>query len=94
VKDGEEIDPMTASGGGVVHVASFALRIAMWSLQRPRPRETILLDEPFHFLSRDLQPKASELLKVISKRLGIQFVIVTHDDSLTEAADKVFEVKQ
>lgn len=32
------------------------------------------------------------MIKEISNKLGIQFIIVTHEETLTEAADKVFEV--
>ena len=93
-RNGEEVDPMVASGGGAVDVAAFALRIALWSLKQKRSRNTIVLDEPFRFLSRELQPKASSMLKLLSEKLGIQFIIVTHNNDLVEAADKVFHVKQ
>ena len=91
-RDGNKIDPMTASGVGAVDVAAFALRIASWSMQNPHSRNTIIMDEPFRFLSEDYQEQASEMLKEISKRLGIQFIIVTHNPTLTSFADKVFEV--
>lgn len=90
---GEKISPLDASGGGAVDVACFGLRISLWTLQRPRRRSTIVLDEPFRFVSRDLQERASSLLKQISERLGIQFIIITHEPNLLEAADKVFEVE-
>jgi len=91
-KDGEKMDPLTATGGGAVDVASFALRIALWSLQNPRSRKTIIFDEPFRFLSSDLQPKASLMLKELSEKLGLQFIIVTHEENLIDNADKVFTV--
>jgi len=92
VRTGERIDPLTASGGGAVDVAAFALRIASWSMARPRTRNTIILDEPFRFLSADNQERASIMLKEISQRLGIQFIIVTHEQILASYADKIFEV--
>lgn len=57
VRNGSEMDPLTASGGGAVDVAAFALRIASWSMARPRTRNTIILDEPFRFLSADNQER-------------------------------------
>ena len=94
-KEGEEkIDPMSSSGGGPIDVAAFGLRISLWSLQRPRSRPTIILDEPFRHVSRNLQPQASAMLKEISEKLGLQFVIVTHEVELVSSADKVFEVSQ
>ena len=91
-RDGNRVDPLMAAGGGAVDVASFALRIASWSMQRPRTRAVIVMDEPFRFLSNNYQEKASAMLKDLSEKLGIQFIIVTHEDILTEYADKVFTV--
>ena len=90
----EAIDPLSASGGGVVDMASFALRLSLWSLQKPRSRNLIIMDEPFRFLSTELQPKAGELLKQISEKLDLQFIIVTHEEELLESADKIFRVTQ
>jgi DNA repair exonuclease SbcCD ATPase subunit len=87
-----EVSPMDAAGGGAVDVAAFALRVASWSMQRPRTRPVIILDEPMRFLSPDLQPKASDMLQELSQKLGLQFIIVTHEEELTQQVDKVFEV--
>lgn len=91
-RDELEIDPMEASGVGAIDVASFALRIASWSMMRPRSRNVIILDEPFRYLSENYQEQASLMVKELSKKLGLQFIIVTHEQVLTEHADKVFEV--
>jgi len=91
IKDGERIDPLSATGGGVVDIASFALRVALWSLSQPKTRNIMILDEPFRFLSRDLQPKASLMLKELSEKLNLQFIMVSHSPDLIEGADKVFE---
>jgi len=93
-KDGERISPLSASGGGPVDVAAFALRVSLWSLRKPRTRAVMILDEHFRFVSRDLQPRASAMLKEISERLGIQFIIVTHEPNLLESADRGFIVSQ
>jgi len=92
-KDGNRIHPLSASGGGVIDTASFALRIALWTLQNPKSRNTIILDEPFKFLSKDLLPRACDLLQELRKKLNLQFIIVTHLDELAECADKTFEVR-
>lgn len=91
-RDGEKIDPLSASGGGAVDIASFALRVASWSMQKPRSRAVLILDEPFRYLSSNLLPKASLMLKEISKKLNLQIIMVTHSEELIEDADKVFDV--
>lgn len=92
-RNDQKVDPLSASGGGAVDVCAFALRIASWSMQMPRSRNVLILDEPMRFVSRDLQEKASMMIKEISEKLGIQFIIITHEPTLTSYADRVFEVK-
>ncbi len=88
----DRVDPLSASGGGAVDIAAFALRVASWSMQKPRSRAVLILDEPFRFLSANLLPKASLMLKEISKKLNLQIIMVTHSEELIEDADKVFGV--
>ena len=88
------IDPLSASGGGAVDVASFALRVASWSMQFPKTRNVLLLDEPFKNLSEGLLPKASEMLKQVSDKLGLQTIMITHSEALIESADKVFQIQK
>ena len=91
-ENGNLLSPMDSVGGGVVDVASFALRIALFSLKRPKPRTVMIMDEPLRFLSSDLQDRASRMIKEVSDKLGIQFLIVSHDEKLIESADKVIRV--
>jgi ABC-type uncharacterized transport system YnjBCD ATPase subunit len=87
------MDPMEATGGGAVDVAAFALRIASWSMKSPKRRNVIILDEPLKNLSEGYQEKGSQMIKELSTRLGLQFIIVTHEETLTEYADRVFHVR-
>lgn len=91
MKEGEPVEPMDASGGGVVDMAAFALRIAGWTLSNTN--NVIILDEPFKFISNDLQAMAAEVLKELSKTLSLQFIIVTHRPEIIEVADCIYEVK-
>lgn len=92
-RDGKKIEPMSASGGGAVDVASFALRVACWSLSQPRTRNTLILDEPLHFLKGgELPEKGSLMLKEISDKLGLQIIMVSHIPEQVEGADKVHNV--
>ena len=92
-KTGRPIDPMNASGGGVVDITCFALRIASYALEQGVDN-VIILDEPFRFISRDLQARAGEILKSLSTKLGLQIVMITHIGQMIDVADKVFEVKK
>lgn len=92
-REKERIRPIDAAGGGAVDVAAFALRVAMWTLKRPRSRNTLILDEPLRFLSRDLMPRAAAMLSEVSKKLGLQIIMVSHSPELIEGADKYFEIE-
>lgn len=77
-RDGLEVDPMTASGGGVVDVASFALRLSCLMLSKPSLRKILILDEPFKFVSEEYRDRIRILLETLSEDLGIQILMVTH----------------
>lgn len=93
-KNGNETDDILANGGGgVADIASLALRIASWSLKRNRP--TFLLDEPTKFLHNvTYQEKASLLIRELSKRIGIQIIMVTDQAAMVDAADLEIAVSQ
>lgn len=91
LKSGDtEIDPMTECGGGVVDIIALALRITAYTLSNTS--NTIILDEPMRFVSKDLQYAAAEIIKHLSEKLNVQFIIVTHNTELIEYTDKVFNV--
>ncbi len=91
-KNGNETsDLIFTAGGGVVDVASFALRISVWSIGNTRP--VIVLDEPGKFISRNLQAKFSKLIKTLSEKLQIQFLIVSHVPEICESADRIFSTE-
>ena len=90
---GKEIDPMSSVGGGVVDITSFALRISAFALEQGIDN-VIILDEPFRFISKDLQSRAGDILKKLSQKLGIQIIMVTHIDNMIDIADRLFEVRK
>lgn len=91
VRDGNKIEPLVASGGGPVDIASFALRLAVWTLAKTAP--VFLLDEPFRNLSSDKHERAGLMLKELSNKLGIQILSVSHSPMVIAGADRVFEVE-
>jgi len=97
VRDDMEVDPLTASGGGAIDVAAFALRIASWSMQRPRTRSTIILDEPFkHLKGAEANLKVLHMISEISRKIGVQIIMISDEriprEDIIENADRVFEV--
>jgi len=93
--DGENrTSPLDDNGGGMVDLVSLSLRLTLWSLHHPKLRKVLIMDEPLKFLSRDLIPDAVGLLRELSDTLNIQIIMVTHDEQLVEAGDKIFRVTQ
>jgi len=77
VLDGmHELNPLQATGGGLVDVLAFALRLA--SLILSGKERILILDEPFRFLSRDKLHIIKEAVSVLSEQYGIQVIMVTH----------------
>lgn len=81
-RNGMELDPLTASGGGMVDVAAFALRVACLVLHRPRLRRLVIADEPFRFVSAEYQPNVQTMLESLAEELNVQVIFVTHVDAL------------
>jgi len=77
-RDGLEVNPLDASGGGVVDVAAFALRLSCIMLRRPPVRRLIVLDEPFKFVSSEFRPRVRQMLDNLSRKMDIQIIMVTH----------------
>ena len=99
-RDGQRIGkPLRSSGGGAVDVAAFALRMATWSLSRPKTRNVMLLDEPFQHLKGD-EPnqRAIEMVKEISDELELQIIMVSDErvkkEAIVQGADRVFYIDQ
>ncbi len=81
-ENGVEIDPMTASAGGAVDVAAFALRLSCLLLSRPAKRRLLVMDEPFRFVARENLPRLRALLEKLSIDMECQFILVTHHPEL------------
>lgn len=91
--EGKLVDPLSSDSGGAADIAAMALRCSLWSLQKPRTRPVMILDEPLKNInddSRKMHHKAAEMIKLISKKLRMQFLIVTALPELEEVADKVY----
>ena len=91
--DGDkELDAMSANGGGLIQILSFALRVALLVISKNR--KILIFDEPFVAVSADLEARAYEIMQKISKELEIQIIMVTHREAAISVADKIFTVSK
>ena len=90
-RDGYKIDPLSSSGGGPIDIACFALRIAF--LIMGTNRRIIILDEPFKNLRSTLHEAAGNMIRHLAKELNIQFIIITHLDSIVQTGDRIIELE-
>lgn len=92
LKGNEEIEnPINAVGGGVIDIASFAARVAFIFLSGSR--RVLIADEPFKAVSSDLRNKIPDMLRLLSEKLEMQFIIVSHLPELIDGADKVVKIE-
>lgn len=96
VIDGERFSPKDDElSGGQANVVSFALRVIMWTIQAERTRPTLIFDEPFRCLhGTENAASIKEMIQYLSRTLNLQFIIVTQDEELTNAADISFLVRK
>jgi DNA repair ATPase RecN len=78
------------TGGGVVDLCAFSMRMVVWVLDDEKPSPPIMImDEPFKNVSAKFIASVSEVVKQVSQMLQIQFIIVTHNETFIINADKV-----
>lgn len=75
-------DPANESGGGVLDVAAFALRLACLRMSPDKPAPVLILDEPYKMLSKEYAKNIPPLLEMLAKELEMQFIIVSHNKTL------------
>jgi DNA repair exonuclease SbcCD ATPase subunit len=86
---GNEYDPVSACGGGVVSIICFALRLATLMLRVPQSSKLLVLDEPFIALSKEHRGRLVRLLELLADETGFQFIIVTHMPELTTTGNVI-----
>ena len=96
VIDGERFSPKDDElSGGQADVVSFALRIILWAIQYDRTRPTLVFDEPFRCLhGTENASSIREMIQYLSKMMELQFIIITQDEELTNAADMAFLIRK
>lgn len=92
MKNGREMDPIGFTGGGVLDITCFALRVAFLRLKKTR--NVLILDEPFRNLhGKKEQERCSEMVKMLCRELGMQILMVSDVEEVNSAADKIFYCK-
>jgi putative ABC transport system ATP-binding protein len=85
IADKANMFPSQLSGGEQQRVA-----IARALVRKPK---IVLADEPTGNLDWETGQKIVNLLKTLNKREGITFIIVSHDISITQVADRVIHLR-
>lgn len=90
IYQGEERDISFLSGGELISLAiAFRLALTMFLIRGKIP--ILILDEPTPFLDEERRKKLVEIISNYLRKIP-QVIIVTHDDELKEAADKIIRV--
>lgn len=90
--DGEVIKgvPNDAFGGAVATVMSVLLRVIV--MRRRGLRPFLLLDESLPAFDAGYVQNMGEFLQLICARLGLDILLVSHNPSLVDAADRAYRI--
>lgn len=81
---------LDARGGGLAAVVGFLLRLVVLLLRNDGSQKLLVLDETFAHVSEDYLPGVGEFLRQLVDKTGVQVIMVTHQQELTEYADKIY----
>lgn len=79
-------------GGGVLDVVSFALRVVFWLISVEKTEPIMFFDEPLKYISADRLDSVGKMLKGVSELLGLQIIMVSHENYLINISDHSFQV--
>ena len=83
-------EPEDARGGGIIDIVSVALRLAvaeLCNIEGP-----LILDEPAKHLSAEYKDNFASFLRMIRDEFNRQVIIITHDRTLSECGDYIYNV--
>ncbi|RLI82959.1 DNA repair protein Rad50, partial [Archaeoglobales archaeon] len=88
---GNEKDISFLSGGELISLGlAFRLALSMFMIKGKVP--ILILDEPTPFLDEERRKKLVDIMNGYLKRIP-QVIVVSHDDELKDAADRVISVE-
>ena len=88
INEGESLDGF---GGAVATVQSVLLRLSLIFRRGLRP--ILIFDETLPAFDDKYVYNAAEFLKVLCKRLGVDILLVTHNQALVESADRAYKIR-
>lgn len=88
----QPFNPLDRDSGGVLDVASLALRIAILEVSRPKIPGFLCLDESFKHLDKNKLDYARKFIMAIHKKIGRQIIMVTHNIEFLEGADNIIKL--
>lgn len=83
---------MDAYGGSIATVESVLLRIVV--LNRRGLRPLLLLDESLSAVAEHYVPRVGKFLALLSERMGLDVLAVSHNPSLVEAATNAYRISK
>lgn len=88
--------PEDANGGGFVDIISVAAKYAYLEIfNDPKIMSgTLLYDEPGKMISEQMSVKFAEYIKFLGKHYNRQTIMITHNENLSNVADKTFQVRK
>lgn len=92
LEGGNELIPKDDMGGSVLDIISFAFRVVLWSIEKPRSRNVLLTDEPGRWTGK-LITLFGKMISEVSHRLGLQIIMPTHEEELMNIVDRVWNVE-
>lgn len=90
-----EQKPEDACGGGFVDIVSASLRyIYMDLFSNPKIQGGLMIDEPGKMVDLDSSIAFGEFIKDMGSSFGRQTIMITHNETLANIADKKFQVQK
>lgn len=91
-QSGQVYDILESMGGGIGDIVSIVLRTVLLCRWQPAISRVLVLDEAGKMISNKDQEVFAEFMKKLSEKLGIQIIWISHSNTLTSQAHRVFEV--
>lgn len=86
------VDLKSGTGGGIKDLVSTVLRLLLLVAFYPPLPRFVFLDEVGKNISSDFQERFGMFLNQLSKKLNLQVLLITHQQSVAQYADNIYQV--